>query len=459
MNKLGIILASLIIVFSVSWYLKPTTPKERNMELSYNEEEGQWWDTSNLSSVKTDEAWILDPEIPVNYVPVIGEDEVYMVLNDDGTVNRYRKRVKDDVGSWVWEDIVKDDEPVSFKTTEMENVFQVVADDGSESYVEYLRNADGSYAYVDVDSNGQWLNKETPKGTDIPKNFVSVDGKNLYAEVNEYGVILRFWEKIVDETGAVQWQVTQNSFSNASSGVLSPLDGFNLGSNSNLNYPSMNTPNFNLLEGQTIETNTQIETKITGGWQITYETVYTYVYNADGSLYATHKSGPYETERTQVYAAETDLDKDAGAIESTIDAELIRVSSKFKYEENIAASVMAELNSIRSGYGLGNISMSANGNATKLAKIFAADMAKYNYADIESPLYGSINNLASRYGVQGNISLNVWRCGEKTADEINTRFQTLNSARDVRLAANIREGAVAIVSNNGFFFVVEVFIA
>lgn len=66
------------------------------------------------SNVKAETDWILDPEIPVNYVPVIGLDETYMVLNDDGTVNRYRKRVKDEAGNWVWSDVIEDDMPVSF---------------------------------------------------------------------------------------------------------------------------------------------------------------------------------------------------------------------------------------------------------------------------------------------------------------------------------------------------------
>ena len=124
MNKLIIILAVMLVVLGCVWFFKSTTPTEERNDTVNITEDDKWWDTSLLSNIKTDTAWMLDPEIPVNYIPVIDQEEVYMVLNDDGTINRYRRRYKDEEGDWVWEDIIEDDMPVSFKPVPGEdNIF------------------------------------------------------------------------------------------------------------------------------------------------------------------------------------------------------------------------------------------------------------------------------------------------------------------------------------------------
>lgn len=475
MNKLIIILAVMLVVLGCVWFFKSTTPTEERNDTVNITEDDKWWDTSLLSNVKTDAAWMLDPEIPVNYIPVIDQEEVYMVLNDDGTINRYRRRYKDSEGDWVWEDIIEDDMPVSFKPVPGEdNIFSYVGANGEEGYYEYVRNGDGSYAYVETDANGNRLNPNIPDGDYIPSNFVLVEG-NVYAEINEYGVIVNFWEKNIDEMGAISWQVIHRDFQNAASGVTSPYLNGQGGINGNLNPPVVTVvsqvtvpvpmvpdgqqlPNgITLSEGQTYYVETLTENKTTGGWKVTYETTYTYIYNADGSLYSTHKDGPHEVSRVQVYEQQTDLSADAGAIEQNIDAEIIRVTNGISFEDGIAASVLAGLNNERAFSGLNQLSMSSGSNAVKLATLFAADMAKYNYADIESPLYGSIEDLAARYGITDTVSINVWRCGAKSAADINTRLQTVESSRNVRMDSTKNNAGIAIASSNGFYYVVEVF--
>ena len=212
-----------------------------------------------------------------------------------------------------------------------------------------------------------------------------------------------------------------------------------------------------LLPGQTYTTETFTESKTTGGWKVTYETIYTYIYNADGTLYATHKDGPNEIERVQVFEQQTDLSRDAAAIETNIQAEVIRVSNGLEYRRDIAASVLAGLNADRAGLGLAPLTMTYDSDAGRLSTIFAADMAKYNYGDIESPLYGTVEELAKRYGVEKAVSINVWRCGEKSADEINTRLQTAESSRNVRMDGSKANVGISIVAQNGFFYIAEVF--
>lgn len=136
---------------------------------------------------------------------------------------------------------------------------------------------------------------------------------------------------------------------------------------------------------------------------------------------------------------------------------MIRVSNGLEYRRDIAASVLAGLNADRAGLGLAPLTMTYDSDAGRLSTIFAADMAKYNYGDIESPLYGTVEELAKRYGVEKAVSINVWRCGEKSADEINTRLQTAESSRNVRMDGSKANVGISIVAQNGFFYIAEVF--
>ena len=58
-----------------------------------------------------------------------------------------------------------------------------------------------------------------------------------------------------------------------------------------------------------------------------------------------------------------------------------------------------------------------------------------------------VEELAKRYGVEKAVSINVWRCGEKSADEINTRLQTAESSRNVRMDGSKANVGMADSSN------------
>ena len=185
--------------------------------------------------------------------------------------------------------------------------------------------------------------------------------------------------------------------------------------------------------------------------------MYTYIYNADGSLFATYKDGPNEVERVQVVEQHSDLSAEIAAIESNIQAEAIRVAAGLTYKRDIAASVLAGLNAYRMENGIVPLSMNYDSDAGSLAEIYAADMAKYNSGDIESPLYGTIEDLAARYGITKTISINVWRCAEKSAEDINKRLQSVESSRSVRMDGSKSEVGISIVAKDGFFYIAEVF--
>ncbi len=308
-------------------------------------------------------------------------------------------------------------------------------------------------------------NKSKEAGDDDPAFTATVAG-TYGSDALTYS--FKLWERNINDLGAVYWQEIHRPYQTAGSGVTVP---YSKRVDTHLSPDTTQTTTaepvatgktelpggIELLSGQTYTTETFTESKTTGGWKVTYETIYTYIYNADGTLYATHKDGPNEIERVQVFEQQTDLSRDAAAIETNIQAEVIRVSNGLEYRRDIAASVLAGLNADRAGLGLAPLTMTYDSDAGRLSTIFAADMAKYNYGDIESPLYGTVEELAKRYGVEKAVYINVWRCGEKSADEINTRLQTAESSRNVRMDGSKANVGISIVAQNGFFYIAEVF--
>ena len=102
-RKLSLIFIGLLVTFFVSWGVKVRMPINRPDNLQ-GIETAKWYETRYTAPVAEDE-WILDPEIPDNYIPVAGEDEMYMVIDDAGNITAYRQRTKQEDGSWLWEDV------------------------------------------------------------------------------------------------------------------------------------------------------------------------------------------------------------------------------------------------------------------------------------------------------------------------------------------------------------------
>ena len=99
MRKLVLLFCFLQIAFGSLWAVKAKEPEERPDAYAYgaDEKEGAWWlRAEDLPDVG--EEWYLDPEIPQNYVPVLGEEELYMVIGEDGRIEGYRQRIKQEDG-------------------------------------------------------------------------------------------------------------------------------------------------------------------------------------------------------------------------------------------------------------------------------------------------------------------------------------------------------------------------
>jgi uncharacterized protein YkwD len=104
--------------------------------------------------------------------------------------------------------------------------------------------------------------------------------------------------------------------------------------------------------------------------------------------------------------------------------------------------------------------MDTGSNAYKVAQILAADMAIYNHADFDSPMYGTLSNLLNRFGIQSSgPSHNSWKTTtSKTAGAIHARFMTLDGARQARMSRSYTNVGITIVQKNGYLYICEIFL-
>ena len=106
MKKTITLLVVLTCVFFVTWGIKLKLPVDRPDNVQ-DEVQVPWYESGYTSPV-ADEEWVLDPSIPDNYVPVPGEDNLYMVVDTSGNITQYRKRTQNADGTWIWEDVNPD---------------------------------------------------------------------------------------------------------------------------------------------------------------------------------------------------------------------------------------------------------------------------------------------------------------------------------------------------------------
>lgn len=97
MRKTVITLLLLISIFFVTWSVKIRTAINQP-ENTLAGHEIPWYESRYSTPIASDD-WTLDPEIPDNYVPVPGEEEMYMVVDNSGEIINYRKRMKQIDGS------------------------------------------------------------------------------------------------------------------------------------------------------------------------------------------------------------------------------------------------------------------------------------------------------------------------------------------------------------------------
>ena len=203
MKRITLTFMILLSVFFTIWGVKMKHPINRPENVK-EDTETPWYETK-YQAPKADDEWTLDPEIPLNYIPVPGEDELYMVVDDSGNITNYRKRVKQADGSWVWQDVNPDIPDNYEKVDGLDNVYKVTNKDGTTEYKQYVRNDDDTYCFVPVDEKGNPLDLKNDAST-ISKNYVHADG-NIYALYNKDNVKMGYRERVKNNDGSYSWKV------------------------------------------------------------------------------------------------------------------------------------------------------------------------------------------------------------------------------------------------------------
>lgn len=306
MKKILIVLALLIVAFFVIWTLKLRAPLSPDNSYTNGDEDRPWWEIAANQTPTPDEDWILDHEIPDNYIPVLGGDELYMVIDEDGNIIKYRQRVQLEDGTWVWEDVDPNIPQNYVPVPGLDNVYMVTDIDGTVRYYKYTRNADDTYFFTEVDKNGNPLVDDTPEGDVVPLNYVRIDGTNIYAIYNEHGVLIGYKERVLNPDGTYSW-VDCDAPTQKSTNEIVPNTGEIPGAKKEEEQYKdpeiVGTGKVNITTGgfeygkSYVEEETYTDTKHENGWVIIYETIVKRTYDSSGELISTKKEGPNEVNR------------------------------------------------------------------------------------------------------------------------------------------------------------------
>ena len=204
MRKSFTILCLLLVILGVEWGVKAKMPINRPSNIQ-EKEETPWYE-SRYSTPKADADWVLDEEIPVNYIPVPGKDNIYMQVDNNGNVKKYWKRTQQADGSWVWSkydpNIPDNYEPVKG----LKNVYKVTSKDGTIKYLKYIRNKDNSFAFVEVDKNGKSID-EGKSAESVPNNYKHIS-KDVYAVYDKNNVLTGYRKRVKNKKGKYIWKET-----------------------------------------------------------------------------------------------------------------------------------------------------------------------------------------------------------------------------------------------------------
>lgn len=307
MKRTLIILSLLVVVFIGVWTVKLKTPMEASDPFADGlSEEAPWWEVLPEGTTPTpDDEWVLDPEIPSNYIPVLNGDELYMVVDDAGNIIKYRQRIRQDDGSWLWQDI-DPNIPQDFTAVEgLDNVYMTTDEDGTVRYYRYTRNPDDTFFFTEVDAQGNPLPEVAPVNDEIPPNFIRVSG-NIYAIYNEYGVLIGYKERVLREDGSYAWIACEAPVEPAQNpGTIPGVSVEPSGGGTGDIYIVTGDSGEEKTGYQ--ETNTYTESKQEDGWTVIYETTITKVYDLEGNLISTKKDGPTEINRFPTTAINSDI--------------------------------------------------------------------------------------------------------------------------------------------------------
>lgn len=480
MKKALLLFMTLLIVFIGTWAFKYKTPENRP-DSYYNgaSDSGVWWLTS-VSAEEVDDIWKLDPRIPDNFIPVPGQPGLFMEVDEEGHIVKYYQMEELEDGTLKWT-VVNPDIPPNFEPVPgLENVYKVVDADGTVHYYRYIRNADNdTYAFVEVDEFGNDLEFKNPEGSDIPSNYVHISG-NIYAVLNEHGVVIGYKERYIDENGNYAWRDVQKPSTSELS--LNPTGSVNYedwlrnglslgnGAGGNISLPDLNIPSVIVVEGNGnkqigddmkaentyTETETKYTTEVKDGIVKNYKTTLKKVYDANGNLLTSYTEGPFEIGEEEVVSGPAKKTPDKSKILNSLNEEVARVTTSINYNDSLAKELLNKINASRASAGLAPLTM--GGDSQKLAKARAAALAAYDSTSYNNPLYGKLSDMLDKYGLKGLPAENTWRANSaRSASDIHEGFMGTSGGKGAILSSAYTQVGIGIVNYNGYNYISEVF--
>ena len=463
MKQLIAMVLTLMAVFFMAWAIKIRVPVSRPENLDTGD--AAYWYEENYSAPVSDVKWKLDPTIPDNYIPVPGESDLFMIVDDAGKITGYSRREQLPDGTWKWEK-TNPDIPENYQKVEgKKDVYMVTDEEGNVSYFLYVRNEDDTFCFVPVDENGVPLDlKEDAEKIDTSR-YIHQTG-NIYALYNNDGVLTGYRERVKEEDGSFSWIQAQkpsysvdlpDDFGNTAYALPSVPD---IQTDESQRSTSGTDAGQNIVQGADstyTETERTLNTVTENGERITYETDAVTTYDMDGSVLYTRQEGPYEVIREKAGGISGNPNPDL--IADTIEGELARVSAYVSFDTDKAGDLLAKLNAQRADAGLSALASDTGSAAYRLACIRAADMAIYDHGAVSSPMYGTVNDMAARWNIPAvSVYENVLKTPVKSADFIHLRFYSDEVSRNNMLSESITSVGIAVVEKNGQDYVAEVFL-
>lgn len=453
--KLLILFVALFLAFLTVWNVKAKTPINRPDDIK-EESESPWY-AENAEDVKPAQEWYLDSRIPSNHIPVPGEDNLFMIVDDNGKIVGYAK-MHEDGDSLKWEK-VNPDIPDNYEPVKgVENVYKVTSSDGKVSYYKYIRNADDTFAFVPCDEKGNYLD-EKKDATEVDKNHRKVKG-NVYGLYNDAKVLIGYRQRVKDNDGKYVWKpYTMPSGSSGGKKSYSKKPSGNLGNTNNGNSGNSggsgdavvvmgkDTNNSNGTY-TTTEKHTDVITE--GGYIYTYETTITYVYDQNDNLIETKKGEQKLINKQPVNSTQS-------RIEKSLKNEFARIKNKANFDDKAAKELFAALSSTRTAAKKKGVSYSASSDATKIAKIKAADMVAFSYSGEKSPIYGTSKEMAKKLSLYKTPVMSTLRLTDQKMKQINQRLQAVPTFKNNRMGSYSQVGIAVTRDKYNMLYVVEVY--
>ena len=206
MKRILSLFLCLLIVFFISWGIKARALVERPNDLNDNLNAEKWFESSSYTSPTAEATFTVDRSIDDNYIPIMGKENYYYVIDDDGKVKAIKRRVKMADGSWGWTDVEEKAEDIK-QIDKEKNIYEITDKNGNKKYVKYIRDKKKNKStYVETDKEGNLKNYDRDATTIDNSTHKLEDGKNnIYGLYNKDGIRIGTVQRKKDKNGKYIW--------------------------------------------------------------------------------------------------------------------------------------------------------------------------------------------------------------------------------------------------------------